>query len=58
MRIGLILGNEYEDVSLALRSRAMYEVRLGPPMTGHPMRTTIALAYAISVIYTTWLMNQ
>ncbi|WP_243668687.1 THUMP domain-containing protein [Vulcanisaeta sp. JCM 16161] len=57
LRIGLILGNEYEDVSLALRSRAMYEVRLGP-MTGHPMRTTIALAYAISVIYTTWLINQ
>lgn len=57
LRIGLILGNEYEDVSLGLRSRAMYEVRLGP-MTGHPMRTTIALAYAISVIYTTWLMIQ
>ncbi|MGC8605959.1 MAG: THUMP domain-containing protein [Vulcanisaeta sp.] len=57
LRIGLILGNEYDDVSLNLRGRAMYEIRLGP-MTGHPMRTTIALAYGISVIYTTWLMNQ
>ena len=57
LRIGLILGNEREDVSLGLRSRAMYEVRLGP-MTGHPMRTTIALTYAISIIYTTWLMLQ
>ncbi len=57
LRIGLILGNEYDDVSLGLRNRAMYEVRLGP-MIGHPMRTTIALAYAISVIYTTWLMSS
>ncbi|BDR93514.1 THUMP domain-containing protein [Vulcanisaeta souniana] len=57
LRIGLILGNEYDDVSLGLRSRALYEVRLGP-LTGHPMRTTIALAYAISVIYTTWLLGQ
>ncbi len=57
LRIGLILGNEYEDVSLSLRSKAMYEIRLGP-MTGHPMRTAIALTYAISVIYTTWLMVQ
>ncbi len=57
LRIGLILGNEYDDVSLGLRSRATYEIRLGP-MTGHPMRTTIALTYAISVIYTTWLMSS
>ncbi|MGC9152903.1 MAG: THUMP domain-containing protein [Vulcanisaeta sp.] len=55
LRIGLILGNEIEDVSLELRRKAMYEIRLGP-LTGHPMRTTIALTYALSLIFTTWLI--
>ncbi|MFB6469862.1 MAG: THUMP domain-containing protein [Vulcanisaeta sp. AZ3] len=55
LRIGLILGNEYDDVSLDLRGKAHYEIRLGPS-TGHPMRTTIALTYALSLIFTTWLM--
>ena len=55
LRIGLILGNEYEDVSMALRDKALYEVRLGP-LTGHPMRTTIALTYALSLILTTWVL--
>jgi hypothetical protein len=55
LRIGLILGNEYDDVSLNLRKEAKYEIRLGPS-TGHPMRTTVALTYALSLIFTTWLL--
>ncbi len=55
LRIGLILGNEYEDVSLELRRKAVVEVRLGP-LTGHPMRTTIALSYALGLIFTTWIL--
>lgn len=54
--IGFILGNEYDDVSLNLRRKAMYEIRLGP-QTGHPMRTTVALTYALSVLFTSWLLG-
>jgi hypothetical protein len=42
-------------VSLNLRKEAKYEIRLGPS-TGHPMRTTVALTYALSLIFTTWLL--
>ncbi len=54
--IGFVLGNEYDDVSLSLRRRAMYEVRLGP-FTGHPMRTTNALSYALGVLFTVWSLG-
>ncbi|GAB6944563.1 hypothetical protein JCM14467A_13450 [Vulcanisaeta sp. JCM 14467] len=52
---------DYEDLmeglDYVLRSYDFIDPgRLGP-LTGHPMRTTIALAYGISVIYTTWLMG-
>lgn len=46
--IAFVLGNEYEDVSLDLRSRCVAEVRLGP-LTGFAMRTSTALAYALGV---------
>ncbi|MEL9940194.1 MAG: THUMP domain-containing protein [Ignisphaera sp.] len=46
--IAFVLGNEYEDVSLDLRSKCVAEVRLGP-LTGFAMRTSTALAYALGV---------
>jgi len=49
-RMALILGNEFEDVSPELRGMADVEVRLGPPMQ-QPMRTTVALAYALGIVY-------
>ena len=49
-KILIILGNEYEDVSLELRKRCLAEIRLGP-LTGFAMRTTTALAYALGIIF-------
>ncbi len=49
-KIGLVLGNEIEDVPLELREKAICEIRLGP-MTGQPMRSTVAIAYALGVIF-------
>ncbi|MEM0027692.1 MAG: THUMP domain-containing protein [Ignisphaera sp.] len=46
--IAFVLGNEYEDVSLNLRSKCVAEVRLGP-LTGFAMRTSAALAYALGM---------
>jgi len=48
-RIALVLGNEFEDVSLELRERCLAEVRLGP-LTGFTMRSSTALAYALGVV--------
>jgi len=53
-RLGLIAGGEDSDVSLALRSRAKLEVRLGP-LTGNPMRTSNALSYALGIIMGAWI---
>ncbi len=47
--ITLLLGSEYEDISYKLRSKADYEVRLGP-ITDQPMRISNAIAYALGVI--------
>lgn len=49
-KIILLLGNEYEDLSINLRKMANYEIRLGP-LTQQPMRTTIALAYTLGIIF-------
>lgn len=55
--IGFVLGNEYDDVSLKARRLCNFEVRLGP-LTGHPMRTSIALTYAIAITLSTWLNSS
>ncbi len=47
--LGFILGNEIDDVSLKARRMSNIEIRLGP-QTGHPMRTSIALTYAIAIV--------
>ncbi len=49
-KVGLLLGNEFEDVSLELRKYATLEVRLGPRAL-QPMRTAIALAYVLGLLY-------
>jgi tRNA(Ser,Leu) C12 N-acetylase TAN1 len=56
-RIALVVGNEYEDVSLELRSRCNEEIRLGP-LTGFAMRSSTALAYALGIIAYVWLINK
>ncbi len=48
-KVGLVVGNEVEDVGMDIRDRAMYEIRLGP-CTGQAMRSVIALAYAVGII--------
>ncbi len=48
-RLCLVLGNEIEDVPIEIRDFAHCEIRLGP-MTGHAMRSTTAIAYALGVI--------
>jgi hypothetical protein len=55
-RLGLIAGGEESDVSMELRSRACCEIRLGP-LTGNPMRTSIALSYALGIIVGAWLSD-
>ncbi|NPB00499.1 MAG: hypothetical protein GXO10_03895 [Crenarchaeota archaeon] len=56
-KIGLVLGNEIEDVPLELREKAICEIRLGP-MTGQPMRSTVAIAYALGVIFNMFTIRE
>ncbi len=49
-RVAFVLGNEYEDVSIELRSRGI-EIRLGPK-SEMPMRTAVALSYALGIALT------
>ncbi len=50
-RIALVVGNEYSDPPPDIRDRCRYSVRLGPE-TGKPMRSCIALAYALGIVFT------
>ncbi|NPA69300.1 MAG: hypothetical protein GXO26_00675 [Crenarchaeota archaeon] len=56
-RIGLVLGNEVEDVPVELREKAICEIRLGP-MTGQPMRSTVAIAYAMGIIFNMFTIRE
>ncbi len=51
-KIGLVVGNEFRDVSPALREKADIVVRLGP-MSSMPMRSVVALAYALGIVLAT-----
>ena len=53
VKIGFVLGNEYDDVSIELRKRCKIEVRLGTN-TQQPMRSVVALTYATAIILSTW----
>lgn len=46
--VALVVGNEYSDPPPEVRDRCRYSVRLGPE-TGKPMRSCVALAYALGI---------
>jgi len=48
-RIGLMIGNEYEGLSLKARERARYRIRLGPEV-GLSMRGSTAAAYVLGFL--------
>jgi len=50
-RIALVVGNEFSDPPPYVRDQCEYSVRLGPE-TGKPMRSCVALAYALGVVLT------
>ncbi len=56
-KIGIMVGNEIEDVPLEFRESAICEIRLGP-MTGQPMRSTVAIAYALGVIFNMFTVRE
>ena len=56
-RVGLVVGNEIDDVPLELRDNAICEVRLGT-MTGQAMRSATAIAYALGVIFNMFTIRE
>jgi len=51
-RLALVVGNEYSDPPPEIEDLAVLRVRLGP-LTGMPMRSCIALAYALALVFAT-----
>lgn len=49
-RVALVVGNEFSDPPPNVRDRCGYSVRLGPE-TGKPMRSCVALAYALGIVF-------